>query len=110
MSSKLLIIVATGEKEKAQTSIMYARNAIKYAWLDDIKVIFFGPSERLVAEDKDIAKEAQEIAKLRECVACKYISDKGGLSGDLTKLGIKIEYVGPIISNLIKDGYIPMVW
>ena len=110
MSSKLLIIIATGEKEKAQAGMMYTHNAIKYRWLDDIKVIFFGPSERLVAEDEDMAKRAQEIAKLSECVACKYISDKESLSGNLAKLGIKIEYVGPIISNLIKDGYIPMVW
>ena len=110
MSSKLLIIIATGEKEKAQTGMMYARNAIKHRWLDDVKVVFFGPSERLIAEDKNMAKKAQEIAKLSECLACKHISDKENLSDNLEKLGIKIEYVGPIISNLIKDGYIPMVW
>ena len=110
MSAKLLIIIATGEKEKAKTGMMYARNAIKHRWLEDVKVVFFGPSERLVAEDEDMAKRAQEIAKLSECVACKHISDTESLSGNLSKLGIKIEYVGPIISNLIEDGYIPMVW
>ena len=90
--------------------MMYARNAIKHRWLDDVKVIFFGPSERLIAENEKIAKRAQEIAKLSECVACKHISDKESLSSNLAKLGIKIEYVGPIISNLIKNGYVPMVW
>lgn len=110
MSSKLLIIIATGEKEKAQTGLMYARNAIKNRWLDDIKVIFFGPSERVVTKDKDLSKQVQEIAQLSECIACKYIADNEGLSDHLANLGLKIEYVGSIISNLIKNEYVPMVW
>ncbi|MFQ6126016.1 MAG: hypothetical protein ACE5R6_15625 [Candidatus Heimdallarchaeota archaeon] len=43
MSSKLLWIIATGEKEKTFAGLMYARNTQKYNWLEDVKV-FFGPS------------------------------------------------------------------
>ena len=39
MSSKLLVIVATSDKEKAQTALMYAKNAMKRGWLDDVKVL-----------------------------------------------------------------------
>ena len=110
MSSKLLVIVASGDREKVLTALMYARNAIKNSWLDDVKVVFFGPSEKLAAEDMEVSAKAKEIAAIGESIACKAISDKQGVSDNLAKLGIKIEYVGTIISNLIKDGYAPMVW
>ena len=110
MSSKVLVIVATGDKQKALTALMYARNALKRGWLEDVKVVFFGPSERLVAEDDQVADEVKDIALIGESFACKAISDREGFSGELEKLGVKVEYVGSIISNLIKDGYLPMVW
>ena len=59
MSSKLLVIIATAEKEKALTGLMFARNAIKKAWMDDVKILFFGPSERLIATDKHLSNEVR---------------------------------------------------
>ena len=43
-------------------------------------------------------------------VACKYCSDKYSVSEALQNLGCGIEYVGVLISDAIKDGYVPMVW
>ncbi len=110
MGSKLLIIIATGDREKARAGLMYARNVIRYGWLEDITVVFFGPSEQLVASDEEIANKAREIADLTNCFACKAVSDEQGVSQNLATTGIKVEYVGDIISNLIKEGYLPMVW
>ena len=109
MASKLLIIIATKEKNKALTALMYARNSIKAGWFSDVKVVFFGPSERLILR-KGISEEVKELSTLSEVFACKTISDKAGISEDLEKLDIKVEYVGACISNFIKDGYLPMVW
>jgi len=110
MGSKLLVIIATGEKQKALTGLMYARNALKQGWMDDVKIVFFGPSEQLIIEDEQVSKQVKDIAVVGESFACKAISDRKGFSGEMEKLGVKIDYVGPIISNFIKDGYLPMVW
>jgi hypothetical protein len=110
LSSKLLVIVGTGDREKAQTALMYAHNAMRRGWFDDIKVVYFGPSEKLVVEDPIIADQAQEIAEAGGSIACKYISDRDGVSEKFEKLGVQVEYVGSIVSDLIKDGYTPMVW
>lgn len=110
VSSKLLMIVATSDREKAQTALMYANNARKRGWFEDIKVVYFGPSERLVVEDSIISDQAQEIAEAGGSIACKYISDRDGVSEKFEKLGVQVEYVGSIISDLIKDGYTTMVW
>ena len=110
MGSKLLVVIASGDREKALAGLMYARNVIKYRWLNDAKVVFFGPSEQLVANDEEVANKAKEIAVMTDCFACKAISDEKGVSQSLAEAGIKVEYVGDVISNLIKEGYLPMVW
>jgi len=110
MSSKLLVIIASGDKDTALTGLMYAGNALKNGWLADVKVVFFGPSERLVVQDDEVAERVKEVALVGESFACKAISDREGLSEEVEKLGVKVEYVGSIISDLIKDGYLPMVW
>lgn len=110
MNSKLLVIIGSGDREKALAGLMYVRNVIKYRWLNSAKVVFFGPSEQLVANDEEVANKAREIAALTDCFACKAISDKQGVSQNLAEAGIEVEYVGDIISNLIKEGYLPMVW
>lgn len=107
---KLLIVIATGDKGKALTGLMYARNALKHGWLPDVKVVFFGPSERLMVENPEVAEAALEVAGLGECYACKAVSDREEISEKVGEMGIRVEYVGSIISGLIEEGYAPMVW
>ncbi len=110
MNDKLLIIIATQDKEKALTALAYAHNTIKYNWLSDVKVVFFGPFENLITTDADIAKEVRVIAQMTGTTACKFLSDRDGISDEITKLGIAVDYVGTLISDHLKDGYVPMVW
>ena len=110
MSKKLLVIIASGDREKVLTALMYAKNTIKYGWLEDVRVIFFGPSENLLSGDSDIRESAAELANYGQPVACKFLSDRDGLSEHIEGLGITVDYVGSMIADLIKDGFIPMVW
>ena len=110
LSSKLLVIIASGDKAKVLTGLMYARNAIKRGWMDEVKVVYFGPSEQLMEQDTKVAEAAMEIAGMSESFACKAISDRGGISEKIDEMGVKVDYVGSIISDFIKQGYVPMVW
>ncbi len=110
MSDRVLVVIATGDKSKALTGLMYARNALKRGWLEDVKVVYFGPSEQLMVEDADVASAAIEVASMGEAYACKAISDRENISEKIGDLGVRVEYVGTIISDYIKQGYVPMVW
>ena len=110
MTDKLLVIIATGDREKALTGLMYAKNAVKRGWLRDVKVVYFGPSERLMCSDTEVADAAIEVAGLGESYACKAISDRETISDRISEMGIRVEYVGSIISEYIKEDYTPMVW
>ncbi|MHA2042669.1 MAG: hypothetical protein ACW975_12490 [Candidatus Thorarchaeota archaeon] len=95
MSSKLLVIIATSDREKALTAMMYTANAIRYKW---------------IVEDAEVAARAEEVSELCETVACKFLSDRDETSEQTAELGIKVDYVGALISGLIKEGFTPMVW
>jgi hypothetical protein len=110
MASKVLVIIATGEAEKALTGLMYAYRTMSEGWIDDVKVVFFGPSERLLVKDERIAQISQQICEAEKPFVCKFISDQEGISEQIESLGLKVEYVGTIISDFIKEGYIPMVF
>ena len=110
MSSKVLVIIATGEEEKALTGLMYASKTMSEGWLDEVQVMFFGPSERLLVENEEIAREAKELCTVQKPIACKFIADRDSISDQIEGLGLKVEYVGAIISDFIKQGYVPIVF
>ena len=110
MSSKVLIVISTAEKDKAMTGMLYALNAQKNGWLEDVKVFFFGPFENLVSEDEDVLDAALQLKEFQTPIACKFLSDRDGASEKLAEYGFEVEYIGSMISNYIKQGYIPMVF
>ena len=110
MSDKTLVIISTGEGEKALTGLMWAQNAMRYGWMADIKVVFFGPAQNLVLDDQRVKKMATEIAEAEKPVFCRFLSDRDGNSDQLKEIGMEVKYVGPIIADLIKEGYAPLVF
>lgn len=89
---------------------MYARNTHKYEWMGKVRVVFFGPAQRVLVDDAEIASEVDSMVTMVEPVACKYISDRDDLSEMTSKIGVRVEYVGTIIADYINRGFVPMVW
>ena len=83
MLSKVMVVISTAEKDKALTAILYAKNAQKNKWLDDVRVIFFGPFENLVCEDDEVIQAASELLDYKTPIACKFLSEKSGTSDKL---------------------------
>jgi hypothetical protein len=110
MSAKVLLIIASRDAATVLTALMFARNAWGGAWFDDVRVVFFGPSERLLVDDDEVAKAVTWIADLCEVYACRAISRREGISDAIEQLGANVVGVGPLISRLINEGYTPMVW
>jgi hypothetical protein len=110
MASKIMVIISTAEKEKALTGIMYAVNAQKNSWVDEVKVVFFGPFENLICEDADVVNAASNLLEYETPIACKFLSDRDKISDKLEELGYRVDYVGSMISAFIEEGYVPMVF
>ncbi len=107
MSNKLFIILASADKDVAlEMALFYPYTLAKEKYMDEVKVILFGPSEKLAARDKDVQKRIKKLQEVGVAVsACKYCSDRMGVSDKLEKLGITVEYVSEKTAQLIKDGW-----
>jgi hypothetical protein len=111
MEGKIVVILSTSDVEKARTGAMYAINALKHGWMEEVKIFFFGPAQNLLLEDAPLQDYMKEYSFMEECaVACRYISDRDKKSEQIRELGLEVEYVGKMISDYINQGYIPMVW
>lgn len=110
MANGVLVIVSSGEEavEKALTGMMFAINAKKHNWLENVNLMFFGPSEKMIAKGENeqvsgLLKQAIELGITP--VACRAISEREDISMELKGLGIDVEYVGTILSSYIKKDY-----
>ena len=107
MATKIFVILSTGDREVAlEVGLVYPLNAAKEKWMDEVKLIVFGPSEKLAAYDMEVQARLKDLSEVGiEVIACKWCADRMEITDLLEKAGIKVEYVGPIISKLIKDGW-----
>ncbi len=111
MNNRLVVIISTAQLDKARTCMMYAGNALKKRWMEDVKIVFFGPAQELINEDSELQRYLKEYQnEQRSAVVCKYIADRDNTTKKAEALNMDVEYVGELISDLIKDGYTPMVW
>ena len=108
--AKTLIILSTAEKPKLLTGLMYAVNAARNGWLDEVRVVFFGPAEGLLAEDREVADTALALPEAVHPTACRAVADREGLAAAIENRGIPLENVGPPISQMINAGWVPLVF
>ena len=105
--NKLLVIWSSADREVALHNVfMYTHNAKKRGWWEEVRLLLWGPSDSLLAQDAELQDGIRAMqADGVEVLACKWCSDRMGISEKLEAIGIKVEYVGSIISNLLKDGW-----
>ena len=105
MDNKLNILWANDNVLTAEHMVlMYAHNTMKKKLWDEITVIIWGATSKLVAEDTNIQKlimEAQKIGvKFSACEAC---ADKLGTKQALLDLGIEVKFWGAPLTEIIKN-------
>jgi len=107
MSNKVFIVLSSADKEVAlEVGLVYPLNAIKKKWMDEVKVVIFGPSEKIVAYDAEVQERIRELQEVGiEVMACKWCSDRMGISKILEGIGIKVVYVGSIMSELLREDW-----
>ena len=107
MASKVFVLLSSGDREVAlEVGLRYPMNAAIHKWMDEVKLLIFGPSEKIVAYDMEVQGVVKECMNAGiEVMACKWCSDRMGVSERLEEAGIKVVHVGPVITQLLKDGW-----
>jgi len=105
--TRLAVLWTSGDPDVAhQACFMYTHNARKAGWFDEVRLIVWGPSAKLLAGDKNLQAEVKAMiadgVKVQACVAC---ANSYGVSDDLRALGIEVKGMGKPLSNLIQSDW-----
>ena len=106
-SNNLAVLWTSGDPQVAEKmGFMYTYNAKKQAWFNEVVLIIWGPSAKLLSENKmlqDYVKKMQEAGVIVEaCMACARMYE---VDDDLTELGIDVKGMGTPLSNYLKEGW-----
>lgn len=85
--------------------LMYAKASATRGWWERVRVIIWGATARLVAEDpkiRELVREAREEGV--EFSACEACADKLGVRQELLDQGIEVILWGVPLTDLIRDG------
>lgn len=105
---KLVVVWTSGDKEVAMKMVfMYTFNAKKYEWWDDITLLVWGPSSKLLSEDKELQDYIKKILDSGiNVLACKGCADTYGISDKLEQIGVTVRYTGVDLTDFIKERHV----
>lgn len=106
-ADKLGVLWTSGDPDVAhKVCFMYTHAAKKAGWFDQVKLVVWGPSSKLLSEDKSLQEKVKAmIADGIEVKACKACADSYGVSDKLSELGIDVKYMGKPLTEMLKSGW-----
>ncbi len=83
---------------------MYITNSMRYSWWDQIEVIIWGASQKLVSENVEIQKEIKKMMALGiKFHACKKCADDLCVASHLESIGIDVHYTGVLLTEKLQS-------
>lgn len=105
LPNKLVVVWTNGDREVAiRMAFMYTLNSKLKEWWNEVSLIVWGPSAKLLAEDiilQGHIKKMQDAGV--ELLACKACADSYGVSEVLMNMGINVKYTGQVLTDFLKD-------
>ncbi|RCW52091.1 DsrE family protein [Halanaerobium sp. ST460_2HS_T2] len=103
--NSLVVLWTSGDPDVAKKMVfMYTINAKKRGWWQDIKFVVWGPSSKLLSEDRELQEQIKEFIeadiKVEACQAC---AEQYGVADGLAELGIEVKYMGEPLTDYLKS-------
>lgn len=104
-NSELYVLWKSGDKEVALSmAFMYTFNSKTRGWWDEVTLIVWGPSAKLLAIDEEIQGRVLQMidagVHVTACIACAQMY---GVVGILESLGIEVKPMGTPLTELLKS-------
>lgn len=107
-NEKLVVLWTSGDREVALKMVfMYTFNARKFGWWEDITLLVWGPSQKLLTEDKELQGYVKKMIEDGiEVLACKGCADQYAIAEKLIDIGVTVRYTGKDLTEFIKNRYL----
>lgn len=107
-NNELYVLWKSGDKEVALSmAFMYTFNSKTKGWWDEVTLIVWGPSAKLLATDDEIQGRVYQMidagVHVTACIACAQMY---GVVEILENLGIDVRPMGIPLTKLLKSGKI----
>ena len=105
--SRLAVIWTSADPDVAKrVCFMYTHAVKKQKWFDEVTLIVWGPSARLLAGDKDLQAEVKTMAADGVVVvACQACADSYGVTPQLRALGLDVKVMGKPLTDMLKSDW-----
>jgi hypothetical protein len=104
---RLAIVWTSSDPEVAEkVCFMYTRNARLQGWFDEVVLIVWGPSAKLLSQNKELQDRVKQMikdgVKVEACIAC---ANMYGVADQLKALGIDVKGMGPVLTTYLKENW-----
>ena len=107
VKDSLCVVWTSSDPEVAENAaFMYAHNSLKRLWWGRVRLIIWGPSAKLAAENTHIQGRLRDmLADGVEVWACRAGADNYGVADVLEAVGANVVYVGSSFTEMLKTGW-----
>jgi hypothetical protein len=103
---KLVVVWTSDDPMVAErVALMYTHAAKTAGWFNEVTLIIWGPSARLISENIKLQEKLREMQKdgvvIEACIAC---ANAYGVAEDLKKLGYVVKGMGIPLTDYLKSG------
>ncbi|MCD6089961.1 MAG: DsrE family protein [Bacteroidales bacterium] len=101
---RLILLWTTGERETALKMIIpYAKNSLLQGWWEEVTLIVWGASTKLVAEDIELQRQIAELSEHGiRLESCKWCADQFNVSEKMIELGFDNKYMGEVLTEYLQ--------
>jgi len=103
---RILILWTSGEKDTALNMVfMYGLNAKRKGWWDEVTLLVWGASTKLLGTDAEIQERLATLQEAGvETIACKACAANLGFVEKLESLNVQVFFTGEYLSHRIQAG------
>lgn len=104
--SKVLFLIMSDDM-KFELGMRMSYNSFKNKRFEDVKVLFFGPSQkRLTQLEGELKNMFQEMLQNKVVdSACVGVAERMNIKPDLERLGLSLMPAGERVAKYVKEGY-----
>jgi hypothetical protein len=105
-NDNLLILWISADKDVAEKMVfMYAINSMKEKLWNEVTLLIWGPSAKLISEDESIKDQIKEMISMGvKVIACKQCADSYEVSKKLSEIGIDVFNTAIFLTVWMKAG------